>query len=53
MVLVESIIEGMKSQGKSGVWILIRHPCPLFFGQTLIKSLKESADLIFIASGAR
>ena len=53
MIFIESIVEGVKGQRKSGVWILIRHPCSLFFGQTLIKGLKKSADLIFIASSVR
>ena len=53
MVLVESIVTGMKSQGKSGVWIFIRHPCSLFSGQALVQSLKESANLVFVTTSAR
>ena len=52
-VLVEGIIKGVESKRESGFRILVRHPCPLVFGQTLIESPEESADLIFIATGTR
>ena len=53
MDLIESIIKGVESEWESSFWILIGHPCPLVFSQTLIKSLKESADLVFIATSTR
>jgi hypothetical protein len=43
----------MESEWESGFCILIRHPCPLVFGQALIESLEKSADLVFIATGTR
>jgi len=52
MILVEGIVEGVESEWESGFCILIRHPCPLVFGQTLIESLEESDDLVFITTGA-
>jgi hypothetical protein len=53
MVFVESVVEGMKSEWESGLCIFIGHPCPLVFGQTLIESLEESADLVFIPTSTR
>ena len=43
----------MESEWESGFCILIGHPCPLIFGQAIIESLEESADLAFITTGAR
>jgi len=53
MVLVEGIIEGVESEWEFGLYILIGHPCPLVFAQTLIESLEESADLVFIPTSTR
>ena len=53
MVFVESIVKRVESEWESGLHVLIGHPCPLAFGQALIESLKELADLVFVATGAR
>jgi len=53
MVLIKGIIKRVESERESGFWIPIRHPCPLIFGKTLVESLEESADLVFIATSTR
>ena len=53
MVLVESVIKRVKSERESSFWIFIRHPYPLIFGKTLIKSLEESANLVFIDTSTK
>jgi len=53
MVLIKSVVKRVESLGESGIWIFIRHPCPLFPSQTLIQSLKESANLVCVAICAR
>ena len=52
MILVETIIEGVEDQRESGVWIFIRYPCSLFSRQALVQSLKESTNLVYVATYA-
>ena len=53
MVLVEGIVEGVESEWESSLCILIGHPCLLVFGQTLVESLEELANLVFIPTSTR
>jgi hypothetical protein len=43
----------VEGERKPGFWIFIRHPCALIFGEAIIQSLNESADLVFITTGTR
>jgi len=43
----------MEGEWESSFWIFIRHPCSLIFGEAIIQGFEESADLVFIAAGAR
>jgi len=52
VILVESIVEWMEGKREFGFWIFIRHPCPLIFGETIIQSVEESTDLVFITTSA-
>jgi len=38
----------MKEEGESGVLIDIGHPSPMLPGETIVKGLEKSVDLIFI-----
>ena len=48
VVLVKSVVERVENQGEHTVWIIVGQPCSHISGQTLIQSLEESTDLIWI-----
>jgi len=42
-----------EGERKPGFWVFIRHLCSLIFGEAIIQSLKELADLVFITTSTR
>jgi len=48
IVLVQSVIGKIKKEREFGFFIDVGHPGPMITGETIVKALEESADLVFV-----